>query len=206
MRERCDPIFITLLKPTLTEHTNKIKWILFFLYILHIEGASELSCGLIRSDGLYLDPIRHPSATRCPTIALWRYCVRPRRFCSDRGSFLEVHPHAGALQPDHGKRDFAHLYCMCEHERCESDRHDGHVVQVSPDPMYSRIEVTEFAPRSLLFTGLLINRSKVKPWLQWLHTVSFFHAAFEALAVNELRFLQLKEDKVSDPLLYDERH
>jgi hypothetical protein len=52
---------------------------------------------------------------------------------------------------------------------------------------------------SLLFTGLLINRSKVKPWLQWLHTVSFFHAAFEALAVNELRFLQLKEDKVSRP-------
>lgn len=52
---------------------------------------------------------------------------------------------------------------------------------------------------SLLFTGLLINRSKVKPWLQWLHTVSFFHAAFEALAVNELRFLQLKEDKVSSP-------
>ncbi|KAI0306184.1 hypothetical protein B0F90DRAFT_972077 [Multifurca ochricompacta] len=48
---------------------------------------------------------------------------------------------------------------------------------------------------NLLFTGLLINRSKVKPWLQWLHTVSFFHAAFEALAVNELRFLQLKEDK-----------
>jgi len=45
----------------------------------------------------------------------------------------------------------------------------------------------------------LINRSKVKPWLQWLHTVSFFHAAFEALAVNELRFLQLKEDKVGGP-------
>jgi hypothetical protein len=35
--------------------------------------------------------------------------------------------------------------------------------------------------------------------LQWLHTISFFHAAFEALAVNELRFLQLKEDKVSSP-------
>jgi len=47
----------------------------------------------------------------------------------------------------------------------------------------------------------LINRSKVKPWLQWLHTVSFFHAAFEALAVNELRFLQLKEDKVGGPFL-----
>ena len=30
---------------------------------------------------------------------------------------------------------------------------------------------------------------------QWLHTVSFFHAAFEALAVNELRYLQLHEEK-----------
>ncbi|KIK89135.1 hypothetical protein PAXRUDRAFT_831789 [Paxillus rubicundulus Ve08.2h10] len=46
---------------------------------------------------------------------------------------------------------------------------------------------------NLLFTGLLINRETVTPALQWLHTVSFFHAAFEALAVNELRYLQLKE-------------
>lgn len=49
---------------------------------------------------------------------------------------------------------------------------------------------------NLLFTGLLINRGSVNPWLQWLHTISFFHAAFEALAVNELRYLQLKEHKV----------
>lgn len=48
---------------------------------------------------------------------------------------------------------------------------------------------------NLLFTGLLINRDTVTPALQWLHTVSFFHAAFEALAVNELRYLQLKEIK-----------
>ncbi|KAG9224454.1 hypothetical protein CCMSSC00406_0007647 [Pleurotus cornucopiae] len=48
---------------------------------------------------------------------------------------------------------------------------------------------------NLLFTGLLINRESVSPWLQWLHTISFFHAAFEALAVNELRYLQLKEIK-----------
>ncbi|KAF8126962.1 hypothetical protein EV363DRAFT_1433839 [Boletus edulis] len=46
---------------------------------------------------------------------------------------------------------------------------------------------------NLLFTGLLINRETVTPALQWLHTISFFHAAFEALAVNELRYLQLKE-------------
>jgi hypothetical protein len=49
---------------------------------------------------------------------------------------------------------------------------------------------------SLLFTGLLINRETVVPAFQWLHTISFFHAAFEALAVNELRYLQLKEIKV----------
>ena len=30
---------------------------------------------------------------------------------------------------------------------------------------------------------------------QWLHTISFLHAAFEALAVNELRYLQLHEEK-----------
>ncbi|EAU83316.2 ATP-dependent permease [Coprinopsis cinerea okayama7 len=48
---------------------------------------------------------------------------------------------------------------------------------------------------NLLFTGLLINRETVAPMLQWLHTISFFHAAFEALAVNELRYLQLKEIK-----------
>lgn len=88
---------------------------------------------------------------------------------------------------------------MREHECRESDRHDGHAVQVSA--RHSRVYVIGLLKfccfRSLLFTGLLINRSKVKPWLQWLHTVSFFHAAFEALAVNELRFLQLKEDKVS---------
>ena len=43
---------------------------------------------------------------------------------------------------------------------------------------------------NLLFMGkLLINRASVSPWLEWLHTVSFFHAVFEALAVNELRHL-----------------
>ncbi|KIM40694.1 hypothetical protein M413DRAFT_446097 [Hebeloma cylindrosporum] len=48
---------------------------------------------------------------------------------------------------------------------------------------------------NLLFTGLLINRESVLPGLRWLYTVSFFHAAFEALAVNELRYLKLKEIK-----------
>jgi len=46
---------------------------------------------------------------------------------------------------------------------------------------------------NLLFTGLLINKDTLGAGLQWLLTISFFHAAFEALAVNELRYLQLKE-------------
>ena len=71
---------------------------------------------------------------------------------------------------------------MCEYERREPDRHDGHVVQVSVATHNIRLEVLNL--HSLLFTGLLTNRSKVKPWLQLLHTVSFFHAAFEALAVD----------------------
>lgn len=49
---------------------------------------------------------------------------------------------------------------------------------------------------SLLFGGLLINRKTLPPAVQWLHTISFFHAAFEALAVNELRYLQLKQNEV----------
>jgi hypothetical protein len=53
--------------------------------------------------------------------------------------------------------------------------------------------------RSLMFTGLLINRESVPVAFQWLHTISFFHAAFEALAVNELRYLHLTETKVCSP-------
>lgn len=48
---------------------------------------------------------------------------------------------------------------------------------------------------SLLFAGLLINRESVSPAVAWIHNISFFHAAYEALAVNELRYLQLKEHK-----------
>lgn len=40
-----------------------------------------------------------------------------------------------------------------------------------------------------------MNRDTISPWLDWLHVLSFFHAAYEAMAVNELRYLQLKEVK-----------
>jgi hypothetical protein len=48
---------------------------------------------------------------------------------------------------------------------------------------------------SLLFAGLLINRDKLPSYLQWLETTSFFHAAFEALLVNEVRYLSLKDHR-----------
>lgn len=48
---------------------------------------------------------------------------------------------------------------------------------------------------NLLFAGLLINREKLPAALQWLETGSFFHAAFEALLVNEVRYLQLKDHR-----------
>ncbi|QRW17704.1 ABC transporter [Rhizoctonia solani] len=48
---------------------------------------------------------------------------------------------------------------------------------------------------NLLFTGLLINRDSVPRALEWLYYVSFFHAGFEALAVNELKYLTLRQNK-----------
>jgi len=48
---------------------------------------------------------------------------------------------------------------------------------------------------NLLFTGLLVNRDSVPDYFSWLFSISFFHAGFEALAVNELRYLQLKQHK-----------
>ncbi|KAH9831656.1 uncharacterized protein C8Q71DRAFT_781859 [Rhodofomes roseus] len=48
---------------------------------------------------------------------------------------------------------------------------------------------------NLLFAGLLINRQTLGKRWEWLNVCSFFHAAYEALAVNELRYLQLRETK-----------
>lgn len=48
---------------------------------------------------------------------------------------------------------------------------------------------------SLLFAGLLINRDKIPRGLTWLLYISPFHASYEALLVNELKSLSLKERK-----------
>ena len=42
-----------------------------------------------------------------------------------------------------------------------------------------------------------MNYDHVPKGFKWMLTTSFFHAAYEALLVNELRYLQLIEHKVS---------
>jgi hypothetical protein len=51
----------------------------------------------------------------------------------------------------------------------------------------------------LLFTGFLINPESLIPALRWLYAVSFFRATFGALAVNGLRYLQLKDIRIVVP-------
>ncbi|OLL24559.1 ABC transporter G family member [Neolecta irregularis DAH-3] len=48
---------------------------------------------------------------------------------------------------------------------------------------------------SLLFAGLLLNHDSIPPQALWLQSLSFFHYAFEALLVNEVRYLSLSEQK-----------
>lgn len=48
---------------------------------------------------------------------------------------------------------------------------------------------------SLLFAGLFINSEDLKVQTKWLEWISLFHYAYEALAVNEVKDLILKEKK-----------
>lgn len=48
---------------------------------------------------------------------------------------------------------------------------------------------------SLLFAGLLLNREAIPPSALWLQTLSIFHYGFEALIVNEVKYLKLIDHK-----------
>ncbi|MBW0461115.1 hypothetical protein O181_000830 [Austropuccinia psidii MF-1] len=48
---------------------------------------------------------------------------------------------------------------------------------------------------NLLFAGLLVNREKLPYGTAWLQDISFFHSAFEALLINEVRYLTLKDHR-----------
>ncbi|OBA21663.1 hypothetical protein METBIDRAFT_32142 [Metschnikowia bicuspidata var. bicuspidata NRRL YB-4993] len=48
---------------------------------------------------------------------------------------------------------------------------------------------------SLLFAGLFINSEDLKTQMKWLEWISLFHYAYEALAINEVKDLILKEKK-----------
>ncbi|KAF8475713.1 ATP-binding cassette sub-family G member 2 [Kalaharituber pfeilii] len=49
---------------------------------------------------------------------------------------------------------------------------------------------------SLLLAGLLLNHDSIPKSALWLQTVSIFHYGFEALIVNEVRYLTLREHKL----------
>lgn len=48
---------------------------------------------------------------------------------------------------------------------------------------------------SLLFAGLFLNQESVPTFAMWFKYISIFHYAYEALAVNEVRYLTLTEKK-----------
>ncbi|KAK7684163.1 hypothetical protein QCA50_012808 [Cerrena zonata] len=48
---------------------------------------------------------------------------------------------------------------------------------------------------SLLFAGLFINSEDLRSEIKWLQWISIFHYAYEALAINEVKDLILKEKK-----------
>ncbi|KAA1070223.1 hypothetical protein PGT21_004356 [Puccinia graminis f. sp. tritici] len=48
---------------------------------------------------------------------------------------------------------------------------------------------------NLLFAGLLVNREKLPYGTAWLQDISFYHAAFEGLLINEVRYLTLKDHR-----------
>ncbi|KAF0392430.1 ABC transporter [Gigaspora margarita] len=48
---------------------------------------------------------------------------------------------------------------------------------------------------SMLFGGLLLNKESIPGYLAWLKNLSFFNYAFEAMLVNEVKYLQLTEEK-----------
>lgn len=52
---------------------------------------------------------------------------------------------------------------------------------------------------SLLFAGLLLNHDSIPKGALWLQTISIFHYGFEALIVNEVRYLSLFEKKYKHP-------
>lgn len=145
---------------------------------------------------LHPDLIWHLTSPSGAPSHVRRYRIWIGRPCTGSGDILEIHPRTGAVQPHHSKHSAVAIDCVRERERSESGGNIDHVVQVcsSFSVIYGVATKTLL---SLLFAGLLINRETVNSALQFLHTISFFHAGFEALAVNELRYLSLKEHKVS---------
>ncbi|PVH14178.1 uncharacterized protein CXQ87_002303 [Candidozyma duobushaemuli] len=63
------------------------------------------------------------------------------------------------------------------------------------DPGTSTISAVLILLFSMLFAGLFINSEDLKVQTKWLQWISLFHYAYEALAINEVKDLILKEKK-----------
>lgn len=63
------------------------------------------------------------------------------------------------------------------------------------DPGTSTILAVLILLFSMLFAGLFINSEDLKVETKWLQWISLFHYAYEALAINEVKDLILKEKK-----------
>jgi ABC-type multidrug transport system ATPase subunit len=48
---------------------------------------------------------------------------------------------------------------------------------------------------NMLFSGLFLNKTSIPPYLKWLKEFSFFNFALESMLVNELKYMQLKDNK-----------
>ncbi|KAI8387421.1 hypothetical protein BD560DRAFT_382445 [Blakeslea trispora] len=51
---------------------------------------------------------------------------------------------------------------------------------------------------SMLFGGFLLNKDHIPPMLSWLQHLSFFNYGFEALIVNELKDITLRDKSIAD--------
>ncbi|KAJ2997734.1 hypothetical protein HDV02_005204 [Globomyces sp. JEL0801] len=66
---------------------------------------------------------------------------------------------------------------------------------IFPDQGIASLIATLVMLFEMLFGGLLLNKATVSPMFQWMHRLSFFNYAFEALVVNEVAGLTLVEEK-----------
>lgn len=60
----------------------------------------------------YSGSLRHPAPPTSPSSDVWRNRLRARGAGPNRSRLLEVHAHAGSVQPHHCKRGIVAVHCL----------------------------------------------------------------------------------------------